>query len=125
MRRLLLLVPWLGTWLLYRENRAAKARFERLLADLNNIALERIEVRDSELIMELARDGLGPRIWAGIWRAVIDQVGAPNFLEFKFGQQPGETGWLVVTVQRVPGKTPAEKLREAEDEIARLRQVAP
>lgn len=118
--RLALLVPWLGTWLLYREHKRAVARMERLLRDINDISFKRMEVRDSEILMELSRDSLAARIWAGIWQETIDAIGAPNFLEFKFGRAADADSWLVVTVQRVPGLTPADKLRDAE---ARLRAL--
>lgn len=118
--RVALLVPWFGTWLLYREHKRAVARMERLLQDLNEIRFKRMEVRDSEILMELSRDSLAARIWAGIWQETIDTIGAPNFLEFKFGRAPDAHSWLVVTVQRVPGLTPADKLRDAE---ARLRAL--
>jgi hypothetical protein len=120
MMRLALLVPWLGTWLLYREHKRAVARMDRLLADLNDISFERMEIRNSEILMELSRDSLAARVWAGIWQETIDSIGAPNFLEFKFGRAADATSALVVTVQRVPGLTPADKLRDAEARIASL-----
>jgi hypothetical protein len=118
--RALLLVPWLGTWLVWREAQRQRARFKCMLADLNDIKLERMEVRNSELVMELARGSLAARLWAGIWLEVIDSVDAPNFIEFRFEPRPDAASWLVVTVQRVPGKTPGEKLREAEDRLEQL-----
>jgi hypothetical protein len=121
-RILLLLVPWLGTWLVWREAQRQQAQATRLLDDLNDIAMERMEVHDSEILMMLKRDNLAARVWAGIWREVIDDVEAPNFLEFKMGTQKdaASDSWLVVTVQRVPGLTPADKLRIAEARIAEL-----
>jgi hypothetical protein len=118
----LLLVPWLGTWLVWREAQRQRERFDRLLADLNDIKFERLEVRDSELVMELTRGSLAARLWAGIWLEVIDSVDAPHFIEFRFAPQPNATSWLVVTVQRVPGKTPGEKLREAEERLEQLQR---
>lgn len=120
LRIALLLIPWLGTWLVYRTAKRQQAQFTRLLEDLNDIKMERMEVRDSEILMTLKRDCLAARVWAGIWREVIDDVDAPNFLEFKLGRHANETSWLVVTVQRVPGLTPADKLRNAEARIAAL-----
>jgi hypothetical protein len=121
-RILLLLVPWLGTWLVWREAQRQQAQATRLLDDLTDIKMERMEVRDSELLMTFARGDFVARVWAGIWREVIDYVGAPNFLEFKMGTKAdADAGsWLVVTVQRVPGLTPADKLRLAEARIAEL-----
>jgi hypothetical protein len=119
-RILLLLVPWLGTWLVWREAQRQQAQATRLLDDLTDIKMERMEVRDSELLMTFARGDLAARVWAGIWGEVIDSIGAPNFLEFKFGRHANDTSWLVVTVQRVPGLTPADKLRDAEARIAAL-----
>jgi hypothetical protein len=121
-RYLLLLVPWLGTWLVWREAQRQQVQFKRMVDDLTAIKMDRMEVTDSELLMQLCKDDLAARVWAGIWREVIDAVGAPNFLEFKMGtQKDAETGqWLVVTVQRVPGLTPADKLRIAEARIADL-----
>jgi hypothetical protein len=121
-RILLLLVPWLGTWLVWREARRQQARFDRLFADLNNIKLERMEVRDSEMVMEIARGSLAARLWAGIWLEVIDGVDAPNFLEFRFALRPDAASQIVVTVQRVLGKTPGEKLREAEERLEQLQR---
>lgn len=120
LRLFLLAIPWLGTWLVHRRAKAQSARFDALLRDLNDIRLSHIEVRDSELLMALTKDSLAAKIWAQLWQEVIDSVGAPNFLEFKFGSRPDADSWLVVTVQRVPGKTPADKLRNAEAEVARL-----
>jgi hypothetical protein len=121
-RFLLLLVPWLGTWLVWREAQRQQVQFKRMIDDLAAIKMERMEVTDSELLMQLCKDDLAARVWAGIWREVIDSVGAPNFLEFKMGTQKdaASDSWLVVTVQRVPGLTPADKLRDAEARIAAL-----
>lgn len=120
LRLLLLLIPWLGTWLVHRTAKRQQAQLTRLLEDLNDIQMERMDVRDSEILMTLKRDCLAARVWAGIWREVIDDVKAPNFLEFKFGRHADDTSWIVVTVQRVPGLTPADKLRDAEARIAAL-----
>lgn len=55
-RFFLLAIPWLGTWLVHREARAQGARARSLFEDLNDIKFERLEVRDSEIVMSLAKD---------------------------------------------------------------------
>jgi hypothetical protein len=124
MRRILLLVPWIGTWLVWREAQRQRVRFDRLLADLNDIKLERMEVRDSELVMEIARGSLAARLWAGIWIEVLNRADAENFVECKLGASPNAASWVVVTVQRLTGLTPADKLRVAEARIADLERAA-
>ena len=52
----------------------------------------------------------------------LDAANAPNFLEVQFIDESGEQ-LVVVTAQRAFGQTPAQRFREAMDEIANLKAL--
>ncbi len=56
----------------------------------------------------------------GVWLAErLDEAGAANYLTYSI-TLPDEGGTFAVTIQRVGGRTPAERIAELEEQIAEL-----
>ena len=106
-------------WFLIKENR----QLRHLLAEksVSEIMLEDIGVNGSSLNLQFA--GGAAQILAESFAEQLVESGADNYLEISFCSKlfmPGEQ--IVVTLQRVMGKTPHLFRVEAENELNKLKE---
>lgn len=79
-------------------------------------------MRPAEDGLHIGLEGGACRIFAGAFAEQFRKSAGPNFIEMRFDTGDDEIGELLVTLQRVKGKTPAALKREAEVERDALRQ---
>ena len=95
-----------------------KQRADALGGD--EVAIKRI-VYDENSGMEMSIQHAGARLIAENLYRSLEESNARNYLEVTF-YHPDE-GKIVVTLQRLHGKTPHQKLVDAEAEIKKLKKV--